>query len=79
MQVEVKVKVFANLRKYAAQSANPLRVDLEDGATAKELTAKIRIPHEKVRVIAVNGSNKPLDHHLSAGDQVALFSEMAGG
>jgi len=77
--MQVEVKVFANLRKYAAQSKNPLRVDLEDGATAKELIAKIRIPHEKVRVIAVNGSNKPLDYHLSAGDRVALFPQMAGG
>jgi len=77
--MQVEVKVFANLRKYAPQSANPLRLTLEDGATAKELIAKIKIPQEKVRVIAVNGSNKPLDYQLSEGDQIALFPEMAGG
>ena len=77
--MQVEVKIFANLRKYAAQSTSPLSVDLDEGATAQELITKIGIPQEKVRVIAVNGSNKPLDYHLSAGDQVALFPEMAGG
>lgn len=77
--MQVEVKVFANLRKYALQSGDFLKVNLEDGATAEELIAKIKIPREKVRVIAVNGSNKPLNHRLSAGDQIALFPEMAGG
>ena len=77
--MQVEVKVFANLRKYAPQSTNPLKVTLEDGATAKELIAKISIPQEKVRVIAVNGSNKSLNYPLRAGDQVTLFPEMAGG
>ena len=77
--MQIEVKVFANLRKYAPQSTNPLTVTIEDGATAKELIAKIRIPQEKVQVIAVNGSNRSLDYPLSAGDQVALFPEMAGG
>jgi molybdopterin synthase sulfur carrier subunit len=80
--VQVKVKLFATLRKYLpeAGSSGAGTVELPEGATIRELVKKLEIPEPLARLVMVDGQHVPdLDQKLEDGQTVSIFPPVAGG
>jgi molybdopterin converting factor small subunit len=83
----VRVKLFASLRRFAANGKPGVphipgagfEVDLRDGATLRELIAVLEIPAEEARVAFVNGITHDLNWELKPEDEVGLFPPVGGG
>ncbi len=78
--MKIKVKVFATLRKYAAdESSGEQELELAEGATVGEALAELKIPEEEVAFVFVNSTRKKLDEVLAEGDELGVFPPIAGG
>lgn len=79
-QMQVIVKLHASLRPYGRGDSKSSLFPLEiaEKATIHEVIRTLGIPHEKVRMMLLNGRGVDSDSILSGGDRVALFPpEMA--
>jgi molybdopterin converting factor small subunit len=74
--MEIEVRLFAGLRKYANQND---KIELEDGNRVTDLFEKLGIPPSKVAIILVNGRHAREDQPLHQGETVSLFPAIAGG
>ncbi len=77
----INVRYFAALREQAGSSGEALETAAQ---TAAELYEQLRQKHgftlaaEQIKV-AVNEEYRPLDHALSAGDEVVFIPPVSGG
>jgi sulfur carrier protein ThiS len=76
--MEVSVKLWGNLRRFAAQGESSVVMKLGEGATIEDLTAAMGAEHE-VYAAAVNGKVVPLSTRLAPNDHVSLFDHLHGG
>lgn len=78
--MKVQVKLYATLRKHAAdKSTGPHELDLDKGATIRQVLKQFSVPEETVAFVFVNSRQQPLDHQLSEGDELGVFPPIAGG
>ena len=78
--MKIRVKVFATLRKYAAdESSGEQEVELAEGATVGEALVKLKIPESEVAFVFVNSKRQELDELLAEGDELGVFPPIAGG
>jgi molybdopterin synthase sulfur carrier subunit len=79
--IEVEVKIFATLRKYAPGLGigEPLKLSLDNPTTLGQLVERLGIPRNEVKAIMVNNRNRTADYLLEDGDRVAIFPPVAGG
>ena len=79
--IEVEVRLYANLRKYAPQIklGEAMKLDVNEGATLRQLYIRLKIPLEEVKRAIVNGIIRGHEYSLSDGDRVAIFPPIAGG
>ena len=78
--MKIKVKVFATLRKYAAdESSGQQELELAEGTTVGEALAKLKIPEREVAFVFVNSTRQKLDEPLAEGDELGVFPPIAGG
>jgi molybdopterin converting factor small subunit len=83
--VQVRVRLFANLREKLAQPRGRGSVELEEGATLADLLARLEIPQAQAQMVLVNGEQAPRDPRrrarliLEEGDTVSVFPPVAGG
>ena len=77
----LKVLLAANLRKYVpgydADTGHALEV--LSPVTVRELSERLGIPHEEVKLIMVNGVSGDWDTRLMGDERVALFPPVGGG
>ena len=79
-QIAVRLTLFADLRRYLPRGHDGARsLALEPGATVATLLAAAGIPPDERITIGLNGELGQRDALLADGDEVALFSPMAGG
>ena len=74
--MEIEVRLFASLRKYANDKS---RIRLEDGAYVSDFIERIGVPPSEVAIILVNGRHARQDQRLHDGEAVSLFPAIAGG
>jgi molybdopterin synthase sulfur carrier subunit len=74
--MELKVKLFASLRKFKPELEE---IEVDDGITVLELFEKAGIPASEVAIVLVNGRHAKLDQPLQDGETVAAFPPIAGG
>jgi molybdopterin synthase sulfur carrier subunit len=74
--MELKVKLFASLRKFNPELEE---IEVDDGITVLELFEKAGIPASEVAIVFVNGRHAKLDQPLQDGETVAAFPPIAGG
>jgi len=79
--MEVIVKLFAHLRKYAPAGSDgrKIAVDVPHGTTVRALAASLNLPEHLLQILLVNGNNASLDQELYEGDELSIFPYMAGG
>ena len=74
--MEIEVRLFASLRKYADDRS---RFELEDGAKVSDFIERLEIPPSEVAIILVNGRHADQGQRLHDGEAVSLFPAIAGG
>ncbi len=74
--MQIEVRLFAGLRKYAEDKS---RIELEDGADVRDFMERIGVPADEVAIILVNGRHAGQDRLLQDGEAVFLFPPLAGG
>lgn len=83
--MKVTVKLFALLEKYLPAGAKDFQVKLEidDGATAATVIAKLNLPPELCHLVLVNGIYLQPDEResrpLTSSDTLAIWPPIAGG
>lgn len=75
--MRVRVQAFANLKAYVPGGES--EVSLPEGATVRDLLARLSLPPGVEAVVLVNGRRPVGDERLSPSDQVVLFPPMEGG
>lgn len=77
----LEVYVAASLRKYFPDydAATGMKVEIEPGATVRDLAVKLGIPEEEVKLIMVNGIGTKWDAVLQGDERVAYFPPVGGG
>ena len=80
-EVEVAIRLFANLADYGPGGAGPgpARVVLPVGATVGDLLRRLRIPEEVPRLLLVNGRDADATTELGPGDVVDVLPPLVGG
>jgi molybdopterin converting factor small subunit len=79
--MNVRVKLFATLRKYmpAAAGGDTLTLELPDGAAVSDAIAALGIPADRARMIVSNNVQLAPTALLQDGQEINLFPPMAGG
>ena len=79
--IEVKVWLYASLRKYSPETgiADAVILQMPEGAVLADLLARLDMPKNEVKAAFVNNRQENEDYLLSDGDRVALFPPVAGG
>lgn len=80
--IEVRVKLYASLRRYRPDQAlgEAFACSVADETTVGQLlTEVLKLPPGVVAIALVNGIRRDHQERLSAGDEIALFPPMAGG
>lgn len=79
--IEVKVRLYATLRKYSPETGvgEPLILQVSEGARVADLLARLGVPQDEVKTAFVNNRRQDEDYQLHDGDRVAFFPPVAGG
>jgi len=79
--MRVRAKLFATLSRHFAgvMPGTPVEVEVSDGAMLVDLVDQLRLSHEEVKMVFVNGRIQPLDYVLRPGDEVGIFPPVGGG
>lgn len=77
----LKVFLAATLRKYVPgyDSGKGLELEVEPGATARDVAARLNIPLDEVRLIMIDGIGSKWDAPLDGAERLALFPPVGGG
>ncbi len=74
--MNVKVKLFASLRKFGPDVQ---MIDLPDATTIDAVERSLNLPPTIRLLRVVNGEHRAAGHILQEGDELALFPPIAGG
>jgi len=79
--MRVRAKLFATLSRHfsGVMPGTPVEVEVSDGAMLVDLVDQLRLPHEEVKMVFVNGRIQPLDYVLRPDDEVGVFPPVGGG
>lgn len=77
--MHIKVRVTGLLTEYFPAGKGVLPVISETPLTVKELLKEIKVSHELVLTIVVNGERKDLAYIPQEGEEIVLISPLAGG
>lgn len=80
--MRITVKLFATLSAYAPPgiaAGAPFTVEVPEGSTVADLTARLALPATEVKVAYVNGRRREPDYPLQPDDIVGIFPPVGGG
>jgi molybdopterin synthase sulfur carrier subunit len=77
--MQVEVRLYANLRKYAPGRDPVLLMELAEGALVSDLLRTLRIGEDVEVVLLVNGRPGKREGALREGDRIVMFPPVAGG
>ena len=83
--MQVRIRLYATLRKYHPTAADPssnhgFLLALEPGATLRDVVEEaLVIPRQTVKMTFVNGITRDDAYVLHDGDEVGVFPPVAGG
>lgn len=83
--MKVTVKLFALLDKYLPAGAreNQAEIEMDEGATAANVIAKLKLPPELCHLVLINGNYLQPDEResrsLTSTDTLAIWPPIAGG
>jgi sulfur carrier protein ThiS len=77
----ISVKLLSTYRKKLPDGTkgNSVSMDIPDGFNLEDVLKKFNIAYDQTNVVLVNGLTPEDSQSLSEGDEVCVFSAMAGG
>ncbi len=77
MKSQIQLKLFATLQQFTPSSADNYMID--QGISVFDLLEQIKMPHEKAKLIFINGVKAELTSTLEGGERVGIFPPVGGG
>jgi sulfur-carrier protein len=79
--MRVSVKLFATLTHYGpnVRAAEPFEVDLPDNAKVIDVINSLHIPPVEAHVVFINNIIVQHETHITVGDNIGIFPQVAGG
>lgn len=79
--IEVKVRLYATLRKYRPETGigEPVTLQVPEGSRLADLLTRLGVPQNEVKTAFVNNRQQDEVYRLHDGDRVAFFPPVAGG
>ena len=77
--MKVEVSLFAFLAAYGPEGCRSFFVELEDGGEVRRLLDKLSLPVDLKLMLVVNGQAADAKQRLEDGDEVFIFTPVAGG
>ncbi len=77
----IQVFLAATLRRFIPDY-NPEKgviMEVSSGSTVLEVTQRLGIPPEEVKIVMVNGIHSSMDKTLEGNERVAFFPAVGGG
>ena len=81
MMVVARVRLYATLRRYAphVEVGKAFELDLPLGSTIADLTRRLQIGPDEIKLTFVNSVQQDADYIIVDGDEVGMFPAIAGG
>lgn len=79
--MNIKVRLFANLRDYLPPGSDRFSCQLEvnEGARVGDLLNHLNIPNDLPKIILLNAIHSDQEELLKDGDVISIFPPIAGG
>jgi len=77
MEVHVKIKLFATLKKYAPPDADNYPIAPE--TTLRDVIDRLGMTEEEAKIIFIDGVKGTMDSNLMGGETVSIFPPIGGG
>lgn len=75
----IRVKIFAEFRKYAPDGQKEFTLELASAETADRAVARLGLPPDLPKVVLVNGRREKPGTVLKESDILTIFPLMEGG
>ena len=79
--IEIELRLYGNLRRFliGKKIGEAHSMQLEEDSTVEDVMTSLKIPHDDIKIIIINGRPKKIEDTLSNNDRVAIFPAIAGG
>jgi len=77
LAMQIKVKLFASLRKQVGQKELEMWINERD--KVKDIVQSLRLSEKDNFITMINGVHCKLDQNLNDGDVLSIFPMIAGG
>jgi len=77
--LHVQVIASGYLKKYTQSDVSVASIEIEEGATVRDLVTLLELPEEESFIIAINGQLVSFGHTLQPDDQVRIIPPVSGG
>jgi len=79
--MNIEINLYASLMKYKPdnKNINSWIINCGDGTTIMGLLKILKTPHDKVKLIFINGIHADLETEVKEGDRVGIFPLIGGG
>lgn len=79
MKVELCFYASFAARLPADRDGNSCLMEIDEGATVRQLLEKVGLPEDLPKLMFLNGLHAKYDDVLKQGDRLAVFPPIAGG
>ncbi len=79
--MKIEIALYATLSRHLPAGAKNRKamIEVQDGATAKEIMTQLGIPQEHPNILLVNGRQAHGNTPLKDGEALSIFPPLAGG
>jgi sulfur carrier protein ThiS len=77
--MQVKVIASGYLKKYTRSDSSVAIIEVEEGATVRDLVILLDLPEEESFIIAIDGKLVSFDYLLKSEDLVRIIPPVSGG
>jgi len=77
--MRITVELFGFLADYGPEGRKPFPLEIDGMAAAGWLIGKLALPPDLQLMVLINGQRVDTGHPLNDGDEVFIFSPVAGG
>ena len=77
--MQVQVIISGYLKKFTHSDSSIATIEIDEGASVRDLVALLELPEEESFIIAVGGQLVPFNHILQPEDQVRIIPPVSGG
>jgi molybdopterin converting factor small subunit len=77
--MKIEVELFGFLADYSPEGKGKFQIDFGGAATVDRLMERLTLPSDITLMVLINGQRVDTGHQLNDGDEVFIFSPVAGG